>query len=116
MNNEDSQKNPDDAGEDLGVERRAQGRIRSVRQVVGNSLDNLTGVEARRQSEEFTNAVTTSVLGIHRDLLALSDRVTQVEQSQSQKITEPTSIISTAAVILSLIAIILSLVTLVVML
>jgi hypothetical protein len=116
MVNEDSLENSEDDGKDLAVERGIQRRMRSAGQAVGDSLDKLTGAGARRQSEEFTNAVTTSVLGIHRDLLALSDRVKQVEQTQSQEITAPSSIVSTMAVILSLIAIILSLVTLVVVL
>ena len=116
MVSEYSHNNPEDGEKDLAVEGGVRRWTRSARQAVGDSVDKLTGAEARKQSDEFTNAVTTSVLGIHRDLLALSDRVKQVEQTQSQEITAPTSIVATAAVILSLIAIIISIATLFVVL
>lgn len=32
----------------------------------GRSFDRLTGAEFRRQFEEFTNAVSTTVVGVHR--------------------------------------------------
>ena len=59
---------------------RLRGTFVSARQAFGKSFDHLTGAEFRRQFEEFSNVVTTTVLGIHRDHSELSDRLAKMEQ------------------------------------
>ncbi len=89
------------------------GRLRSTflsaRQAFGRSFDQLTGAEFRRQFEEFSNVVTTTVLGIHRDQLELSERLARIEQTQpstrsDNKMVKATFLLSLVAVILSVAA------------
>ena len=82
----------------------------SVRQAFGRSFDRLTGAEFRRQFEEFSNVVATTVLGIHRDQSELGQRVDKIEQAQpssrlANKLLIATLLFSLGALILSLVAI-----------
>jgi len=70
------QERESEAGESQGL----RGTLGTARQAVTRSFDRLTGAEFRRQFQEFTNVVTTTVLGIHRDQSELRDRVTRLEQ------------------------------------
>ena len=83
----------------------------SARQAFGRSFDRLTGSEFRRQFEEFSNVVTTTVLGIHRDQSELSDRLARIERIQSSspspnKLVIATFLFSLVAVILGTAALI----------
>jgi len=51
-----------------------------ARESVTEGVDKITGREFRRQFEEFTDAVTTSVLGIYRDGAVAKDRIEQAEK------------------------------------
>ena len=68
--------------EDSTDSRRLRDTLVSARQTFGRSFDRLTGTEFRRQFEEFSNVVTTTVLGIHRDQSELNNRLTRIEQTQ----------------------------------
>ena len=87
-----------------------RGTFLSARQAFGRSFDQLTGAEFRRQFEEFSNVVTTTVLGIHRDQLELSERLARIEQTQpsssrsDNKMVKATFLLSLVAVILSVAA------------
>ena len=88
-----------------------RGTFDSARQAFARSFDRVTGVEFRRQFEEFTNVVTTTVLGIHRDQSELGERLAKVEHSTnaepftpSQKLVMWAFIFSLAAVILGVVA------------
>ncbi len=81
----------------------------SARQAFGRSFDRLTGAEFRRQFEEFSNVVTTTVLGIHREQLELSDRLARIEQTRpsnpsANKLVKATIVFSLVAVILGIVA------------
>ena len=83
----------------------------SARQAFGRSFERLTGAEFRRQFEEFSNVVTTTVLGIHRDQSELSDRLARIEQTQSSissanRLVIATFLFSMVAVILGIAALI----------
>ena len=89
------------------------GRLRdtfvSARQAFGRSFDRLTGAEFQRQFEEFSNVVTTTVLGIHRDQSELSDRLARIEKTKlsglsANKLVIAALVFSLAAVILGIVA------------
>ena len=77
----------------------------SARQAFGRSFDRLTGAEFRRQFEEFSNVVTTTVLGIHREQSELSDRLARIEQAQLSR--PPANKLVIATIVFSLVAVIL---------
>lgn len=77
----------------------------SARQAFGRSFDRLTGAEFRRQFEEFSNVVTSTVLGIHRDQSELSDRLAKIEQTRPS--TPTANGLVKAAFVFSLVAVIL---------
>ncbi len=87
--------------------------LSSARRAFGRSFDPLTGAEFRRLFEEFSNVVTTTVLGIHRDQEELSDRLMRLEQNQpsspsSNKIVIATFLFSLVAVFLAIVALVIS--------
>ena len=102
----DQQRPPEDEETDSG---RLSGTFVSARQAFGRSFDRLTGAEFRRQFEGFTNVVTTTVLGIHRDQSELSDRLARIEQTHpsnptANKLVMATFVFSLFAVILGIVA------------
>jgi len=100
----------DETAEDRGL----RGTFDSARQAFTRSFDRLTGTEFRRQFEEFTNVVTTTVLGIHRDQSELRERLARVEHStQAEPSTRPNQKLVMWAFILSLVAVILGVAALV---
>ena len=50
-----------------GIGSRIRGAARGARERVTGAADTVTGVQFRRQFEEFTNAVTRTVIGVHQD-------------------------------------------------
>jgi len=68
-----------------------KGRLRktleTARHRIEGSVEKATGTQFRKHFEEFTEAVTTVSLGIHRDQSELGDRVSALEQSQRQPVT-----------------------------
>jgi len=107
QSDEDQQQVREEDSTDSG---RLRGTFLSARQAFGRSFDQLTGAEFRRQFEEFSNVVTTTVLGIHRDQLELSERLARIEQTQpsssrsDNKMVKATFLLSLVAVILSVAA------------
>ena len=102
----DQQRVPQEEPTDSG---RLSGTFVSVRQAFGRSFDRLTGAEFRRQFEDFTNVVTSTVLGIHRDQSELSDRLTRIEQTRpsnpsANKLVKATFVFSLVGVILGIVA------------
>ena len=102
----DQQQAPEDEPTDSG---RLSGTFISARQAFGRSFDRLTGTEFRRQFEDFSNVVTSTVLGIHRDQSELSDRLTKIEQTRpsnpsANKLVKATFVFSLVAVILGSVA------------
>ena len=63
-----------------------RGTLGSAREAIGGSLDKLSGAEFRRQFEQFTTVVETTVVGIHRDQQELSKRLENLEKSKNLKI------------------------------
>ncbi len=112
MSNEERQSDEDQQQvreEDSTDSGRLRGTFLSARQAFGRSFDQLTGAEFRRQFEEFSNIVTTTVLGIHRDQLELSERLARIEPTQpssrsANKMVKATFLLSLVAVILSVAA------------
>ena len=86
----DQDRQPDEADRRQATEEqttdsgRSSGTFVSARQAFGRSFDRLTGTEFRRQFEEFSNVVTSTVLGIHRDQSELSERLERIEQTGPQ--------------------------------
>lgn len=68
-----------------------RGRLRrtfdSTRQRIGETTERATGAQFRKRFEEFTEAVTSVVLGIHRDQAELKDRLTSLEDPQQRSVT-----------------------------
>ena len=112
----DEERQPDEAGQQPAREEGStySGRLGdtfvSARQAFGRSFDRLTGAEFRRQFEEFSNVVTTTVLGIHRDQSEFSDRLARIEQTQPSG--PPANKLVIATLVFSLIAVILGIVAL----
>ncbi len=112
MSNEERQSDEDQQQvreEDSTESGRLRGTFLSARQAFGKSFDQLTGAEFRRQFEEFSNVVTTTVLGIHRDHSELNDRLERIEQTHpssrpANKMVKATFLLSLLAVILSIAA------------
>ena len=75
----------DETAEDGGL----RGTVDSARQAFARSFDKLTGTEFRRQFEEFTTVVTTTVLGVHRDQSELRERLARVEDSAQEEPSRP---------------------------
>ena len=105
----------EDQGRDVTAEERGlRESVGSARQALARSFDRVTGAEFRRQFEEFTNVVTTTVLGIHRDQSELRDGLDKVEGTiQAEPSTPPTQKLVFGTFIFSLIALILGVVALV---
>lgn len=57
-----------------------RGTFGSAREVIGGSLDKVSGTAFRRQFEQFTNVVETTVVGIHRDQSELDKRLENTER------------------------------------
>ena len=100
---------PEEEATDTG---RLRGTFVSAHQAFGRSFDRLTGAEFRRQFEEFSNVVTSTVLGIHRDQSELSGRLARIELTQSSNTSASKLVI--AAFVFSLVAVILGIVALVI--
>ncbi|MCZ6539209.1 MAG: hypothetical protein O6922_05230, partial [Chloroflexi bacterium] len=58
-----------------------RGTFGSAREAIGSSLDKVSGTEYRRQLEQFTNVVQTTIVGIHRDQQELDKRLEKLERS-----------------------------------
>ena len=111
----DAEQQPDEADQKPAREEgstdsgRFRGTFVSARQAFGRSFDQLTGAEFRRQFEEFSNVVTTTVMGIHRDQSELKDRLARIEQTQpsspsANKLVIATFVFSLVALILGIAA------------
>ena len=50
-----------------GIGGRLRGAAREARERITGTADVITGIQSRRQWEAFTDAVTRTVVGVHRD-------------------------------------------------
>ena len=57
--------------------------IRSAGESVTGTADTVTGVQFRRQFEDFTDVVTTAVVGVHRDQALLRERLEELEATDN---------------------------------
>ena len=62
---ETSQEAPEESSGKAGIGERFRASIRSAGESVTGTADTITGVQFRRQFEDFTDAVTTAVVGVH---------------------------------------------------
>ena len=62
-----------------GIVDRAKGVVGSAKERVRRSAEVLSGADIRR-FEEFTDAVTTAVMGVHRDQVELRERTADAER------------------------------------
>ena len=76
MVEEDDQRREQGEDDEATEER---GLLQTARQAFARSFDRLSGAEFRQQFEEFTNVVTTTILGIHRDQAELRKRLERAE-------------------------------------
>ena len=63
---------------------RVRRAARSIGEKVTGATDALTGAQFQRQFEDFTDTVTTAVVGVHRDQNELKARVDKLEQASGQ--------------------------------
>ena len=75
-----------------GVGSRIRGVARGAREKVTGAADTITGVQFRRQFEEFTDAVTRTVIGVHQDQSALRDAQADLEAKQADLETQQTAL------------------------
>jgi hypothetical protein len=89
----------------MGEETRFRGTFDAVGKGMAGAIDKATGRDFRLQFEEFTDAVTTSILGIHRDQTDLRKRIERLEQDiSSRKEPAGASKLGVSAFIVSLVA------------
>ena len=62
-----------------GIGGRLRGAARGARERITGAADVLTGIQSRRQWEAFTDAVTRTVIGVHRDQEELSKAQAELE-------------------------------------
>ena len=99
-----------------------RGTLGSARDAIGGSLDRVSGTEYRRQLEQFTDVVQTTVVGVHRDQQELDKRLQKLEQPTPAEPAAPPAqgcvvvalVISVVALVISVVAAILALVALLV--
>ena len=78
MKEDDGAEQTEREGERRGIVDRAKGAIGSARQQVSRSADVMTGADIRR-FDEFTDATTRAVVGIHQDLSDLRQQVVRTQ-------------------------------------
>lgn len=72
----------DDAAKRPGLGDRLRDAVGSVGETVTGTADTITGLQFRKQFEDFTDAVTTAVVGVHRDQKDLRERVDALESAR----------------------------------
>ena len=78
MKDNDGVEQTEGEGERHGIVDRAKGVVRSVRQQASRSVDVMTGADIRR-FDEFTDATTRAVVGVHQDLSELREQVARTQ-------------------------------------
>ena len=112
----------DDLEDSEGRRSRLVGRLRrtvgAAREGLTGTVDTVTGVTFREQFEDFTDAVTTTVIGVHEDQVELRERLFRLEQRPSpvpssglSQATVPSKLIA-VSVVLSFLAVLVSVVAL----
>ena len=106
-----SEEQTESEGGRRGMFSRAKSVIGSAKQNVSRSVDVMTGAYIRR-FDEFTDATTRVVVGVHQDLSELreqverlTERIDQLEQSIRRRTSLTPWIVGTAAVALLLSAV-----------
>lgn len=72
----------DDTARRPGLGDRLRDAVGSVGETVTGTADTITGLQFRKQFEDFTDAVTTAVVGVHRDQGDLRERVDALETAR----------------------------------
>ena len=94
--------------ERLGIRNRLRQAVGAAGERAMGAADTVTGVRFRRQFEDFTDAVTTAVVGVHRDQADLRDRVERLETAKQPGGMPPLviafGIIAALALVLAIIA------------
>lgn len=62
---------------------RLRDRIGSAREGVRSSVDRLSGAEFRREFEQFTEAVTTAIVGLHGDATEMRGKMELIERQRN---------------------------------
>ena len=65
-----------------GIGDRLRETVRAAGEGVTGTADTITGVQFRRQFEDFTDAVTTAVVGVHRDQAELRNQLDELENAR----------------------------------
>ena len=90
-----------------------RGTLGSASEAIGGSFDKVSGKDFRRQFEQFTSVVETTVVGIHRDQQELNKRLEKLEKSKaSTPAIPPAQKLIVAALVFSVIASILAILAL----
>lgn len=76
------QETGDDAARRPGLGDRLRDAVGSVGETVTGATDTITGLQFRKQFEDFTDAVATAVVGVHRDQGDLRERVDALESAR----------------------------------
>ena len=78
---DETQRAVKDSSGKAGIGDRFRASARSAGERVTGAADTITGVQFRRQFEDFTEAVTTAVVGMHRDQSEMRGRLEDLEAS-----------------------------------
>ena len=74
----------DDDERGHGVLGRVRGAFGAAGEGVTGAVDTVTGAGFRKDFEGFTEAVTTTVVGVHHDQVALREQVSNLEAGMQQ--------------------------------
>lgn len=93
LENDDGEEPAESEGERRDMSSRAKDVIKSARQQVSQSIDVMTGADIRR-FDEFTDATTRAVVGVHQDLSEVREQAARTHcvvddiQEREQRLTE----------------------------
>jgi thioredoxin reductase len=100
----------DDQERRPGIRDRLRGAVRGTTERVTGAADTITGVQFRKQFEDFTDAVTTAVVGVHRDQADLRERLAKLETASTRSgasgLIIAVGVIAGLALVLSIVAVV----------
>ena len=108
----DSQEGTFEDGEERGpgVLGRIRGAFGAAGEGVVGAVDTVTGAGFREQFEDFTDAVTATVVGVHQDQAELRERLSRLEQrSPLSGWVVASGVVSVLALVASILALLMSL-------
>ena len=84
MSQEDEVTRKDESQESEGLFGGIRKLLGTTKEKVSGTADMVTGKKLQQQLEDFTDVVSTEVIGVHRDQQAVRELLAQVQQAQDE--------------------------------